>query len=139
MIDISAIETLLAEKQHHTAELKRIDSVLQQISDLLGVVAIAPKRRGRPPKAIAAAAKPRPASPTPPLKGKRRWFAQTAEQSIVGFIGKGNPTTKEINGHWTAEGRSGKADNALSLLVKAGKLKRHQIKGKVRGSTYSAA
>lgn len=133
------IAKLLAEKQHHTDALNRIDSTLQQISALLGVGVSAPKRRGRPPKAQSAA-KPKAAAPTPPLKGKRRWFEKTAEQSILDFLGKSNgQTAKEINAHWKQEGRGGKADNALSLMVKAGKLKRSQIEGKVRGSAYAVA
>jgi hypothetical protein len=134
--DLSAnIEKLLSEKQHHTEALTRIDSTLQQISELLGVTA--KKGRGRPPKAPSTAPKPE-VKATPPHKGKRRWFSVTAEQSILTFVGKhGNPTTKEVNKHWKSEGRGGTADNTLSLMVKNRKIKRVRVEGK-KGSTYTA-
>jgi hypothetical protein len=70
---------------------------------------------------------------------KRGVFAQTAEESLLGFVKKaGKPTTAEINKHWTAEGRGGKADNTLTKMVQAKKLKRVKDKD-VRGSRYTAA
>jgi hypothetical protein len=130
------IEKLLAEKKHHTEALNRIDSTLRQISDLLGVVA--KRGPGRPPKTSAPAPKKQ-VEATPPLKGKRRWFSVTAEQSILDFIARnGSPTTKEVNKHWKAEGRGGTADNTLSLMVKHGKIKRIQVEGQKR-SQYTTA
>jgi hypothetical protein len=76
-------------------------------------------------------------------RGRRRrrrgTFKITGEQSIIEFIKrKGKPSTKEINEHWIAEGRGGKADNTLTRLVKGGQLKRVKSKD-VRGSRYAAA
>ena len=139
--DLSAqIQKLLAEKQHHTEALGRIDETLQKVGSLLGMNTEIAVRRGpgRPRKTeVAPEVAVQPA--TPPLKGKRRWFSVTAEQSILDFVSKsGSPTTKEVNRHWKAEGRGGTADNTLSLMVKKQAIKRVPLEGK-HGSQYVLA
>jgi hypothetical protein len=134
------IQILLAEKQHHTEALGRIDETLQKVASLLGLGAQTAVRRGpgRPPKTLSATPKPV-VKATPPLKGKRRWFSVTAEQSILDFVSKSDgPTTKDVNKHWKAEGRGGTADNTLSLMVKKQAIKRVPLEGK-HGSRYVLA
>jgi DNA-binding transcriptional regulator YiaG len=64
---------------------------------------------------------------------------QTAEQFVLSLLGSGKATTSgEINEAWKKAGRVGKADNTLSLMVKARKLTRARLKEE-RGSRYSAA
>lgn len=48
-----------------------------------------------------------------------------------------NPTSQEIERHWTSEGRRGLAANSLTRLVKAKKLKRTPLGKGIRGSRYS--
>ena len=63
----------------------------------------------------------------------------TAEQFVLSLLGSRKATTSgEINAAWKKAGRQGKADNTLSLMVKARKLKRVRLKDE-RGSRYSAA
>ncbi len=70
-------------------------------------------------------------------KRTRKAFAVTADTFVLSFI-QANPgcTTAQVNEHWTAEGRNGKADQTLFKLVKAGQIARKNIKGK-RGSMYT--
>lgn len=69
---------------------------------------------------------------------KRKKYAVTAEQFVLGLVkGKGT-TTAAINKAWIDAGRTGRADNTLNKMLKAGKIKRKKIKG-ARGSQYSAA
>jgi hypothetical protein len=65
---------------------------------------------------------------------KRGKFAKTADQFILGMIGEG-ATTSQLKKAWQAEGRGGKVDNTLTLLVKKGKLKREKL-ADGRGSHY---
>ncbi len=66
-------------------------------------------------------------------------FELSGEDSVLAFVkSAGNPSTKEVNEYWTAEGRGGKADNTLTKLVKEGRLKRVKAKD-VRGSRYKVA
>ena len=70
---------------------------------------------------------------------KRGQFKQTAEQSILSWLkGRKALTSAQINAAWTKEGRLGNADNNLSQMTKAKKLKRTKLKGQ-RGSEYRAA
>jgi DNA-binding transcriptional regulator YiaG len=63
----------------------------------------------------------------------------TAEQFVLSLLGNGKATTSnEINEAWRKAGRHGRADNTLSLMVKARKLKRARLRDE-RGSRYSAA
>ena len=84
-----------------------------------------PKRAGGVPKPAAATR-------------KRGQFKQTAEQSVLAWLkGRKALTSAQINAAWAQEGRLGNADNSLSLMVKARKLKRTKLKGQ-RGSEYRA-
>jgi hypothetical protein len=136
------IQKLLADKQHHTEALARIDETLQKVGSLLGLEAQIGVRRGpgRPPKTQPAVTPVAVTAAAPQKhKGKRRWFSVTAEQSILDFISKSDsPTTKDVNRHWKAEGRGGTADNTLSLMVKKKAIKRVPIEGK-HGSRYTVA
>ena len=72
------------------------------------------------------------------VRPKRKKYAQTAEQFVIGLVkGKGS-TTAEINRAWKDAGRTGRADNTLNKMFKAGKLKRRKIEG-AKGSRYTAA
>jgi hypothetical protein len=72
-------------------------------------------------------------------KRSRRKFAVSGELSILNFVkSKSNPMGREIEKHWTSEGRAVSAANLLSKLVKEKKLKRTPLKGE-RGSRYSLA
>lgn len=97
------------------------------------------KKRGRKPgsknKTVGAKRGPKPGS----KRGKRGSFGISGEQSVLDFVkSAGKPNAKEVNDHWTGEGRAGKADNALSKLVKLGTLKRVKVEGE-RGSRYATA
>jgi hypothetical protein len=70
-------------------------------------------------------------------KRVRRKFAVSGEQMILNFVkSKSNPVGKEIEKHWSSEGRAGTAANLLSKLVKEKRLKRTPLK-EGRGSRYS--
>ena len=136
-IDLAVhVGKLVAEKQKHTEALSRINQVLDSISGMLGGNGHA-RRPGRP-AATAAAAESVPAAPL--KRRKRRHFDVSGNDLILAFVKeKKKPTTKEINAYWIGEGRSGKADNTLSILVNAKKLKRTPLGGGEKGSRYSLA
>ena len=70
---------------------------------------------------------------------KRGRFAQNAEEFIVSLVkGRKATTTGDLNAAWTKAGRKGRADNTLSRMVTAKKLKRVKVKGE-RGSRYQVA
>jgi len=72
-------------------------------------------------------------------KRVRRKFAVSGEQMILNFVkSKSNPIGKDIEKHWSSEGRAGTAANLLSKLVKEKRLKRTRLKDE-RGSRYSLA
>ncbi len=126
----AVIAKLRDQRQAHESAIAEIDRVFGE----LGIDVGGGRRRGpgRPRKFGTKKAGRR-------GRRKRGVFKQTAEESIIGFVKKaGKPTTAEINKHWTAEGRGGKADNTLTKLVQARKLKRVKDKN-VRGSRYTAA
>tara|TARA_Y100000589_G_scaffold320768_1_gene351055 strand:+ start:479 stop:1060 length:582 start_codon:yes stop_codon:yes gene_type:complete len=149
---LKLVKKLQDERASHVKAIEAIDLTFQQ----LGIGAAAPavpvapakkSRRGRPKGSVnkktaaKAAAKKAPAKKTPAKKsGKRtrKTFEVSGDESVLAFV-KANAgcSTAQVNEHWTTEGRSGKADNALGKLVKEGKIKRKNIKGQ-RGSTYSA-
>ncbi len=86
-----------------------------------------------PKTASANAAKPA------PRKQKRGVFKQTAEEMILGLLkGRKALTTHQLVALWKKAGRGATVDNTLSLMVKAGKLKRKPLGGK-KGSEYRAA
>jgi DNA-binding transcriptional regulator YiaG len=73
--------------------------------------------------------------------GRRRRSSggPTAEQFVLSLVGSRKAaTSNEINAAWRKAGRHGRADNTLSLMVKARKLKRARLKDE-RGSRFTAA
>lgn len=129
------LKQMMAERQkhvdaiaEHSAQLDAIDKLFREAG--VGVAAAAgPARRG-PRAAVARVAGGR---------KKRGSFAVSGEESVLAFIkSAGTPSTAEVNAHWRTEGRGGKADNTLTKLVQAGKLKRVKSKD-VRGSRYAIA
>ena len=87
-------------------------------------------------QAMAAVSK---AADKPVARRKRRKYATTARESLLDLVKrKGGATTKEITAQWKAEGRGGKADNLISIMVKAGELKRTPLKDQA-GSRYTVA
>jgi hypothetical protein len=140
----ASIQGLLHERKQHAEALARIDQTLERVSAALGQTLNLQQRRrpGRPKGSgklqqvhfpIAAPSAPA----TIKRRGKRNTYAVTGEQSVLGFIQKkGSPTTRDIKQHWVGEGRRGSADNLLTLMVKAGKLRRQRLNG-VRGSMFS--
>jgi hypothetical protein len=75
---------------------------------------------------------------TPKVRRKRKKYAQTAEQLVLGLVKGKGATTAEINRAWKDAGRTGRADNTLNKMLKAGKVKRTPLKGQ-KGSTYTVA
>jgi hypothetical protein len=127
------IQQLLDEREKHSEAVAQIDQKLEQINQLLNGA----RRRGRPPKAVAAVTQAKPQGRKG--RGGRRGRRPGAEDLILGFVQeKGNPTTGEINEFWKSKGRPGKADNTLSKMTREGKLKRKADKN-VRGSRYEVA
>ncbi len=123
------IQRLLEQREQHSAALASIEETLSRITAALGGTALkaiarkapagasAPKRRGRP---------------------KGTSSGVTANDFVVGFVRDNkNPTSQEINKAWKDGGRNGTADNALSVLTKAGKLKRVPLGVGIRGSRYT--
>ncbi len=93
-------------------------------------------RKGNKAAANTASPKPRTGSKR---RGTRNRFALSGSDSVIAFIKKeGNPSTSEINAHWTAEGRAGSANTSITQLMKAGKLKRVK-NAKGTGSRYTLA
>ena len=71
-------------------------------------------------------------------KKTRRSYARTADEFVLGLLKGGKRlTTTEINGKWKQARRAGTANNTLTKLTKAKKLKRESIKDG-RGSTYTS-
>lgn len=124
----SLVDKLRAERRKHEDAIAEIDRVFVD----LGIAEDGTGgRRGRRKGAKAGTRKGG--------RRKRGSFKQTAEESILTYVKKaGKPTTAEVNKHWQAEGRGGKADNTLTKLVQAKKLKRVKDKN-VRGSRYTVA
>ena len=127
------IRRLQEERQKYADAIEAIDKTFAQF----GIAAPGKARLGRPPKALTLTSAPKAAKSGG--RRKRGSFTQTGEDSVFDFVkAKGPVTAAEVNQHWSGEGRGGKADNALSKLVKTGRLKRNRVKGE-RGGTYSAA
>ena len=132
------VQQLLDERQQHEDAILKINKTLADISALLGT---GPAAKASPKAAAKSATKATAtAAPSPsPAKGrrKRQKFAVTGEQFILAFVKeKRNPTTKQINAHWTQAGRGGPAASLLSNMVKNKKLKRKSLGGKL-GSEFS--
>jgi len=98
-----------------------------------GVYAVkgAGKAAVKPAKKAAGPAKPKAAR-------KRKKYDQTAEQFILGLVKGKGAISSAINKAWQLAGRTGRADNTLNKMLKAGKLKREKIQG-AKGSTYTVA
>ena len=131
--------SLQAELQRRTARLSGLiaqrDKLDKQIAELQAVAgrpaAAVPKpaakaKGGRKPKAVKAEGR------------KRKSYAVTAEQLVLGLVKDRGATTAEINKAWKGAGRTGRADNTLNKMVKAGKLKREKLQGQ-KGSRYTQA
>jgi hypothetical protein len=69
---------------------------------------------------------------------KRKKYDQTAEQFVIGLVAGKGAISSDINKTWMAAGRTGRADNTLNKMLKAGKLKRQKIVG-TKGSMYTVA
>ena len=136
-IDIAVhVRRLVEEKQTHVEALGHINQILDRIGGMLGHNG---GQSGRPAAATVTRA-PVGVSAPPIRKRKRRKFAVSGNDLILSFVKQNKrPTTREINAHWVGERRSGKADNTLSILVNAGKLKRTPLVGGEKGSRYSLA
>ena len=146
------IATLKAVRQEHIDAITEIDDQFNEF----GIAAEGTRRRGRPPKAKNGrrkkAAKRKVAKNGRRKKGKkaaarkaakkkagRRKFTKTANDFILDLLKGGKTlTTAQINGKWRQAQRSGAANNTLSTLAKAGKVKREKIEDG-QGSRYSAA
>lgn len=74
----------------------------------------------------------------PKTSRKRKKYAQTAEQFVLGLVKGKGAISSDINKAWKAAGRTGRADNTLNKMLKASKVKRTPLKGQ-KGSTYTAA
>lgn len=130
-------------RRSHVRALQEIDETFRRfgIEHLLGG-----KKSGStttkksPAKKTRAAAKTTKAGKATKKAGRRarrKTFAETGDQMILRFVKeRGSASTKEIRTRWTQEGRGGKAENNITALVKARKLVRTPIPGKL-GSTYS--
>jgi hypothetical protein len=133
------IEQLLKTRAEHVAAIGVIDATLGRVRTALGGgTKPAPVAAAKPVKAPvmkkAPVAKPAPAPMKKPTKG----FPVTAADLVLTFVkNHKNPTTQEIGKHWKSNGRLGTADNTLSLLTKAKKLKRNPLPAGQRGSRYT--
>jgi hypothetical protein len=93
---------------------------------------------GRKPGRKPAAKAPAPAAPAAKAPRKRKTYAQTADQFVLGLVQGKGATTAEINQAWKAAKRVGRADNTLNKMSKAGTLKREKL-AEGKGSTYTVA
>lgn len=125
---IQTITQMKTKRQRYVEEIAVIDKTFVRlgipVDGPYATIAGAPgtgKKRGRP-------------------KGQRRHrFSMSGEESVLKFVKQsGKPNAADVNKKWRSEGRGGKADNALSKLVKTGRLKRVKVKGE-RGSRYALA
>lgn len=132
----SLIKKLQEQRQQHLDAVANIDATFEQF----GISAAPAKRRGRPRKAAKPVGRPKNKATAKPARRKRRKFAMSGLDSILGFVktaGKKGATTSEIVKHWKAEKRSGDGYTTLGELVEAKKLKREKIEG-AKGSRYTA-
>jgi hypothetical protein len=120
------IKRLLADRERHAAAIANIDRVLNQVSAVLGGT----------PEGLPVNGTQVPREEFSRGVRRRGRFAQTAEQSVLEFIGaKGRPSTADINAHWRAEGRKGTANVTLLKLLKDSQIRRIEDPT-VRGSRY---
>ena len=124
------LATLVKQRQEHVDALAKIDAVFTKY----GINPDKAKPAPAPAAAAAIVAKPRAKKAF-----KRGIFSQTAEEMILGMLAGGKSVTgAQIKEAWKKAGRKGSADNTLSLMVGAKKLKRAPVKNG-RGSYYSLA
>ncbi len=145
---VELIQKLESQQRAHAENAAALAETLSHIGSLLGSL-IGGQRPAAAPKAAVVAKAPaqkpakspasKPAKPATASKGTQNRFAVTGDESVLGFIRKrGNPTTAEVQAHWTGEGRGASADNSLSKLFKDKKIKREPNK-QGRGSRYTIA
>ena len=147
---------LKSVRQEHLDAIAEIDVTFSQV----GISAEGTPRRGRPPKSKNGRRKKaakqkvakkiakngrrqkkgkKAATKKTTKKAGRRKYKKTATDFILDLLAGGKTmTTAQINSKWKQAQRAGAADNTLSLLAKAGKVKREKVQGG-RGSAYSAA
>jgi len=129
------IQALRDERQRLAARMAEIDAFFSSIGGATPTVPAG--QRGRPPKAAAAGVKV-PLGKRGRKKGGRGKFAMTGDELVYQYIKNNGPVTAaQVNAHWQAERRGGKADNALTKLTATGRVKREKIKDG-RGSNYTA-
>jgi hypothetical protein len=139
---LKLVKKLQDERDSHVKAIEAIDLTFKQLGiDVAPVASPAKPRRGRPAgtgKKTKVAKPPKKKTAKKTSKRTRKTFAVSGDESVLAYV-KANAgcTTAQVNKHWTKEGRSGKADNALGKLVKDGKITRKNIMGQ-RGSTYTA-
>jgi len=141
------IEKLLSQRHEHVASIATIDATLSRVTAALGgsapkaaPVKLAPKPVAKPMKAVMAPKAPLAKAPVAKAPAAIKKPGLTANEFVLEFIkAKKNPTSQEINKAWKDAGRKGMADNNLSLLTKAKKLKRVPLGAGIRGSRYSIA
>lgn len=129
------IKKLEKERDDHVRAIEEIEATFESLG--INTSSAKPKaKRGRPAGSTKKKATKK-ASAKKKRGGKRKSFAKTGDQSVIDFV-KSHPkaTTKDINVHWSKEGRGGRADNALTKLVQNGVLKRAPIKNG-RGAMYT--
>ena len=123
---VKAISQLKKKRQAHLDAIAEIDETFAQ----LGIEAEGARRGPGRPRGAGRRAVGRGRRRT------RRTFAVSGEEAVLAYVKKvGKPNAADVNKDWQSQGRGGKADNALSKLVKAGQLKRVKVKGE-RGSRY---
>jgi hypothetical protein len=133
------IQKLLAERQHHSDAVTRIDEILGGVNAALKGASLASPNGQKSVATAAPAPAPAPAGKPKKRRRGRGHFPLSAEESILAFVKQmRSPTTAQINEHLQAEGRSSSANNALGKLFREKKLKRTAIEGQ-RGSRYSVA
>lgn len=148
---VELIQKLESQQRVHAENAAALGETLSHIGSLLGsliggqrvsAAAAAPKAAvvaKAPTQKPAKSPASKPAKPATASKGTQNRFAVTGDESVLGFIRKrGNPTTSEVQAHWTGEGRGASADNSLSKLFKEKKIKREPNK-QGRGSRYTIA
>ncbi len=132
---VRTITQMKKKRQELLEAIATIDSTFSQ----LGISVDQPTRRpGRPAGSGRGPGRPK-GSTSRGSKGTRKRFSVSGEARLVQLVKKmGKPNAADLNRQWKTDGRGGKADNALSKLVKIGKLKRVKVKGE-RGSRYVTA
>jgi hypothetical protein len=140
----SYIEDLLAQRAAHVDAIAVIDGKVSGVFHALGIGAVESPAVKAPPTPKAAPTKAAPvakaAAPAAPRKrGAASKFGVSANEFVLAYVNshKG-ATTQEINAAWKAAGRSGTADNPMSILTRAKKLKRSKV-ANGRGSKYTLA